>query len=310
MKKINPDLELAKIRSSRNFDNKSSFKNIFVPIFIFSFAVIGLLGVSFSTNVFSDGKLYTVSVEIVNGYDISYVGEFSGGEFLDYIISPNSDFESITCDSGDLKYDASSYKIYDDNLTEDTRCTIKFKSNIPAGLDYSDTKKVYDNFGVSYVFSSNSNNYFKYNDMLFRIIRINGDGSLRLLLEDSIGLYSYNESFGAIERWYSMLTNTEGVISSDFNYDVTYQFESLLQIDNCKIENYGLPGVNEMSIYGNSYDNTLLSNKYINGVWGVLNYNIQVLKSDVRLDLRPVINVKTDFVIGNGTGELPYEIMK
>ncbi|MBQ8659695.1 MAG: hypothetical protein IJ475_02540 [Bacilli bacterium] len=310
MKKINPDLELAKIRSSRNFDNKSSFKNIFVPIFIFSFAVIGLLGVSFSTNMFSDGKLYTVSIEIVNGYDTSYVGEFSGGEFLDYIISPNSDFESITCDSGDLKYDASSYKIYDDNLTEDTRCTIKFKSNIPVGLDYSDTKKVYDNFGVSYVFSSNSNNYFKYNDMLFRIIRINGDGSLRLLLEDSIGLYSYNESFGAIERWYSMLTNTEGVISSDFNYDVTYQFESLLQIDNCKIENYGLPGVNEMSIYGNSYDNTLLSNKYINGVWGVLNYNIQVLKSDVRLDLRPVINVKTDFVIGNGTGELPYEIMK
>lgn len=50
-----------------------------------------------------------------------------------------------------------------------------------------------DNKGTAYYFRGNvKNNYVKIGDFLFRIVRINGDGTIRLVLNDSIGNYEYN----------------------------------------------------------------------------------------------------------------------
>ena len=50
-----------------------------------------------------------------------------------------------------------------------------------------------DNKGTAYYFRGNvKNNYVKIGDFLFRIVRINGDGTIRLVLDDSIGNYEYN----------------------------------------------------------------------------------------------------------------------
>ena len=50
-----------------------------------------------------------------------------------------------------------------------------------------------DNKGNAYYFRGNvKNNYVKIGDYLFRIVRINGDSSIRLVLDSSIGNYVYN----------------------------------------------------------------------------------------------------------------------
>lgn len=50
-----------------------------------------------------------------------------------------------------------------------------------------------DNKGTAYFFRGNvKNNYVKIGEFLFRIVRINGDGTIRLVLDGSIGNYEYN----------------------------------------------------------------------------------------------------------------------
>lgn len=50
-----------------------------------------------------------------------------------------------------------------------------------------------DDNGISYYFRGNvENNYVYFADKLFRVIRINGDGTIRLALNDDIGTHSFN----------------------------------------------------------------------------------------------------------------------
>lgn len=54
--------------------------------------------------------------------------------------------------------------------------------------------ETYDNDGKTYYFrGSVDNNYFKINNLMFRIVRINGDSSVRVVLDDVISTkYAYN----------------------------------------------------------------------------------------------------------------------
>ncbi len=67
--------------------------------------------------------------------------------------------------------------------------------------------KMEDDKGTSYYFRGEANNYVKFgtgttsnnqskHDLMWRIVRINGDGSIRLVLDSDIGLSTFNNSSG------------------------------------------------------------------------------------------------------------------
>lgn len=60
-----------------------------------------------------------------------------------------------------------------------------------------------DEYGLTYYFRGNvNNNYVKFADKIWRIVRINGDGTVRLILNDALNeLSSYNNSIEESEQY-------------------------------------------------------------------------------------------------------------
>jgi len=126
-----------------------------------------------------------------------------------------------------------------------------------------------DDVGVSYYFRGNvNNNYVLFGDMTWRIVRINGDGTVRLVLDgvtDVISSYyssenkifSYEESEMNIylENW--LQENLEDFIDyianskfcSDINFDDNYNFASYARIMTNQIPTF--------NCLGNAFNNSI-----------------------------------------------------
>ena len=86
-----------------------------------------------------------------------------------------------------------------------------------------------DTRGTAYYFRGNvKNNYVKIGDYLFRIVRINGDNSIRLVSEDSIGNYAFNTN----------LVDWNVGISSVANYGTSTLFNDLTGWMNTELVDY------------------------------------------------------------------------
>jgi len=115
--------------------------------------------------------------------------------------------------------------------------------------------KSYDDIGVSYYFRGNiPNNYVTFADMTWRIVRINGDGTVRMILDgvtDSLSSYytvdNYIRDFEKSQinehllNWYELkLKNYSDYIAntkfcSDIEYDEEYNYPSYSRIMTNKI---------------------------------------------------------------------------
>lgn len=163
-----------------------------------------------------------------------------------------------------------------------------------------------DDFSTSYYFRGNvTNNFLEMNNSCFRIVRIQGDGTIKLILEnegscngnssntDFIGKYNFNSEnlfdssqlFEILNNWYNEkgFTNTvqtywcnNNVVSDSFN-------PSLKCLDNKVIGNVGTLTIDEMAFAGNmiSNENNNNNTNYLtqnrNIPWWSLNgYNSQV----------------------------------
>jgi len=105
----------------------------------------------------------------------------------------------------------------------------------------------YDNDGKSYYFRGNvNNNYFKMGDLLFRVVRVNGDNSVRVVLDSileekmpfnvnsipeggtasDLALYANSSVLTKLEEWYTKELKkfdayiTKGSYCSDSNFDL------------------------------------------------------------------------------------------
>ena len=74
----------------------------------------------------------------------------------------------------------------EDLILSDNLFNINTKTKIgDIALENEGLIKSYDDYGISYYFRGNiENNYLKINDKLFRIIRVNGDGTIRVILDE------------------------------------------------------------------------------------------------------------------------------
>lgn len=179
-----------------------------------------------------------------------------------------------------------------------------------------------------YLFKGNEvNNYLEFSNMMFRILKVNIDGSVDIVLNNDINNLKYK------------LNND--YINSDINKYLNDVFLSKLDkayiektlICNDKVENINKYSCNDKDInnyvrlldlsdYLNSIneESFIKSNESIwlstvkddNNIWAVNNDEVTYLKNDSSAGIRPVITLKNSDVItsGDGTKDNPYKITK
>ncbi len=189
-------------------------------------------GTSYSYN--NDTRKYklagTIECKKYTANDTFFINKYT-------LRSENKDTENVTM-----------YK-----LEEETRDTyfrgIEY-SNIASEFDdgyYYD----YDDDGITYFYRGNiENNYVSFAGLLWRIVRINGNGSIRLILEGDIGgsnWYDYDNfeyytgyTFGDI-TYYPLITNNESTIREDIDYNSKYCYSDSFTYDKSK-NKYKLSG--------------------------------------------------------------------
>ncbi len=206
--------------------------------------------------------------------------------------------------------------------SNDTKNIMNFddsKNIISNSLD-----SVRDNQGTSYYYKGDArNNYILLQGLLFRIVRINGDGSLRIILNEDVlqsefnsDYYSESDAKKVLDEWFTTNIGKQSYIVKgefDIHSYEEYNFESL-EFYSPYFDYVGLLSVREMNLIQGDLDTTYLDS--INGMYlsngtedAVWYYKSgKIGKSDIhnRLSLRPVINIQVDHLDGLGTIDYPY----
>ena len=116
--------------------------------------------------------------------------ESLSGKYVDAVdetIFSNVEITTTRPSSGTTSYSNSSselYKIIDASMNDSNEVIIKYKKVI-ASIDEKTLSKTSDDYGTSYYYrGSVEDNYVDFAGMCWRAVRIQGDGSVKLVLED------------------------------------------------------------------------------------------------------------------------------
>lgn len=185
-----------------------------------------------------------------------------------------------------------------------------------------------DDNGISVYFTNDQNRYVLFNDMLFRLVRVNGDGTVRLMLVEGINKTYLDGSENArfnydftldietnINNWFNYyFVNNVFVVDGLFDtnkYKDDTVVTDLINNENHVIKKVGLLSFREYNLVFR-YDNG--SRFYLN------NYNLDnqrycvfdgiltTCDDNYMYDVLPVINIKVDNFTGDGSIDSPYQI--
>ena len=326
MERFNPN-EYKDLGKKRN---GSTINNFFVPVLIVACSCLAMIGVAFSTKlVEEDTNFYKVRVDIINGEKEFYEKTVAEGAFRD-VIESNSSFGSINCTKGDLSYDPLTSAISHVYVNQNISCVLVFQDDGTKSIDVSGLTPISDNSGSAYYFKADAaNNYIKLEDELFRIIRVNGDGTLRVMLNDVVLSSSYgaenyldSELYKTLNNWYDYnFKDVSYVVEGDFdtsNYENGYDLDSLIDFDTYYVGYVGALSVREAvlmseGVSGGNFLETVHGIQLLNPSGYDSSYYFKDGKALVGSygyyrSVRPVINIKADKLLGDGTFENPYTI--
>ncbi len=206
MKKFNKDKYLKKLR----FKKYKRYLYIGIPCIL-----VLLIGIYFAYSKFSVSKeeevVRTTVGDFISGDAV--IGAYIDGEYSKTIPGKNDGYivDKIVCDNdASASWDNDSWGIVLTNLTKRTKCNIYFKKgpiasiiaqldtagNCPSVNDDGSVNvtgveatngylcKAKDAYGDSYYYRGNvTNNYVLFADKYWRIVRINGDGTVRVIYD-------------------------------------------------------------------------------------------------------------------------------
>jgi len=330
MKKFDPEKELAKVKKeNKRRMHPSRLSNAYIPILVVACSCLAMSAVTFSSKIVEDeANKYTIKIDIVNGEQDVYLKNVREGAFQTTIIGKGT-FGSLDCTSGHLDYDVFTQMISSKYINQDTTCVLTFLDSEMKNLSVSQLGKINDNTGISYYYKADAmDNYVKFQDMLFRIVRINGDGTIRLLFNDVVLSSSFGDGndYGSsllkttLERWYqTTFTNDDFLVEGDF--DTTNYTEvgalDLINFEGYTVSKVGTLSVREVELLTKDlseadYLDTISGMYLLNGngadsVYMYKNKEIGVVSPDNVLAVRPVIHIKGTLV-GDGTIENPYTV--
>ena len=203
--------DIADFKSGDVYSKKVTISNVSD---VDTYATLSLMDVSKSSenlilkvidsegNIVYEKKITNVDTEIIKGVDLGV------GKSLSYTVS----IENRGEDTKNFYADILAYK----ELTKQANETFKdviLKNNkvkesltnvgMEAALENEGLIKTLDDDGEAYFFrGAVDNNNVVFNDVKFKILRINGDSSVRLILSDSLeGNYAYNSDNSEVENY-------------------------------------------------------------------------------------------------------------
>lgn len=178
-----------------------------------------------------------------------------------------------------------------------------------------DENIISDDTGSSKYFYNNEDRYINFNGMLFRVLRINGDGSLRLMLSSDISR-DYNLSIDDnLKNWFNTyFSDNQYVVKNTYDNNMYYGIEevsNLINLYSARMDFVGLLSYREYKVIY-QYDEAssfFLESKDMNGN-RLCNSNGMIVScsENETYGIRPVINIKITKLIGEGTIENPYII--
>lgn len=109
-----------------------------------------------------------------------------------------------------------------------------------------------DNYGTSYYFKGNViDNYVNFNDMCFRIVRILGNGNIKLILEDA------NNTCENLSDTVTNTYETDKLFFDDFNNDNSYNFKNITDDNKLYLVNESWNNLTTKDIKYNTLDEIL-----------------------------------------------------
>ena len=134
----------------------------------------------------------------------------------------------VVVNARNIKGELSNTSLLSGKILNDDRIKINYDTlNLSNDVDKGETeeKGIYltpDDYGTSYIFrGKQSYNYVSFADKIWRIVRINGDGSVRMILDSTIGLSTFNAD-DSVKYDNACIGYMYGTPGSD-NYDATHE---------------------------------------------------------------------------------------
>ncbi len=281
---------------------------------IFTYSVVKLA----SKNSPEEQKI-KISLVVNNGYTAKAEVQASYNALTSITIEPNNGYvyDNLSCTNNQKASFESGQNHLTIRATKNTECTINFKLNelslatkISNEQIATENKGLYvttDDLGESLYYKGNvDNNYVSFANILWRVVRINGDQTIRLITNEPIGqsIYSITDS------------NSADSIQNYLNDFYTHNLQDYERyIDNVNLK-IGLLTKDEVELSKLNNQETYLdmtktwwtmSSKSENSVY--TNNSIDY-KIGSNLDVYPVINLKKDtpLIAGDGTLNNPYKI--
>ena len=221
------------------------------------------------------------------------------------------------------------YRIY--NPKAENGETITLLSNTISGH----SEIVYEGSGLyidsgNYIYKGDvTNNYLFYNNLLWRIVRINQDGTLEIILDDYINLLEWNTKIDSFtnasinkylnEYFYQQLDSTYLANSSYCTDKISSLTTITCNIKNndyfvklMDITNFLNSVVSGKTYLTNDEEIMWLSDYSDDTVWHTNGYNISKSMPSKFYEIRPVVTLKASSVMYGGTGTVddPYLIEK
>lgn len=192
-----------------------------------------------------DNYLKINNINSVNKYDIEYSNELyeNNKESLQYKI--------INKYINEINYNKTNILPTIETILK-SRNIVELPINPELDIDSNIESNLYkteDNYGVTYYYKGNvNNNYVLLADKLWRIVRINGNDTVRLILDDTIGLSKFN----SLNNDNAYVGYTYGDVNSS-SYELTHKNVNNSVIKNTLDNFYSTELINYNSIVKDSY---------------------------------------------------------
>ena len=258
--------------------------------------LIALILVIFCSSIILVNKKHQTKF-IAGNEESSFIAAYIDGEYSENI--PNKDtgyvVEKIVCDNNAVgKWDYDNWGITLTNLSEKSKCNIHFRK----GVKLADTINLVDTtgrcptvnddgtvnitnaesensllfmapdaYGTSYYYRGNvQNNYVKFANFYWRIVRINGDGSVRIIYDGTVahanGEESTDRTIGNSKYNYSDIDNAYAGYMYGTPGSSTYE-ETHANVNDSEIKKY-IDTWYENNIKTSKYENYLVDNVFCN----------------------------------------------
>ena len=363
MAKFNREKVLRQLEFKRKWRSYSRYVYIAVPC-----VLCCLLCLYFAYSKFFVSEEQAVIRTTVGDfiYGDVVIGAYIDGEYSSTIPGKNDGYvvENVVCDNGAVgKWDDNKWGLLTTNLSKRTKCNVYFKklvTKVPDIIAQLDTSgkcptvnddgsvsvtgveatngylcKAPDAYGDSYYYRGNvTNNYVKFADKYWRIVRINGDGTVRVIYDGTsahangesssdrqIGTSAFNSSYNdnayvgymygqtGASTYADAHANTndstiKAYIDNWYNTNIVGTANEQYLADNVFCNDRSISSNKPDSIYNNlGYGKNVTAYRWYYGPWSSGGYN-----SNMRLTCPQKNDAFTVSDTTNGNGALTYPV--